>query len=58
MTKHITRYYGDNGELIRYEMKNRAKRYKKAHFIDTVVMPAIIIVVGVGVLVAWYLINN
>lgn len=61
----IKRYYGDNGELLRYEMSKEMKEwaaryYKKtrrAQLIDAV-MPFVVIVVGVGALVVWYLINN
>lgn len=61
----IKRHYGDNGELLRYElsneMKQRAKRYynkqKRAQLIDAI-MPFIIIVAGTAFFVAVYLINN
>jgi hypothetical protein len=61
----IKRYYGDNGELIRYEitkeMNSRAKRYykssRKAERINDI-MSLVVIIVGIGLMVAWYLINN
>ena len=53
----IKRYYGDNGELIRYEMRTRAKRYKREAMIETI-KPYALIVVSMTLLTVWYLINN
>lgn len=62
----IKRYYGDSGLLLKVEMskemKARVARYykktKRAQFMDTVVMPALVIILGIGLIIAYYLILN
>ena len=61
----IKRFYGDNGQLLRYEMskemKERGVRYanrcKRNQIIDAA-MPFVVVALGVGFLVAWYLVIN
>jgi hypothetical protein len=61
----VKRHYGDDGQLLRYElskeMKQRAARYykkqKRAQLIDAIA-PYIIIIVAVSLMTAYYLIMN
>ena len=55
------RYYGNNGQLLRYEVEKemvaRKTRYTKDTLFNAVV-PYVVIALGVGFLTVWYLINN
>ena len=61
----VKRTYGDNGELLRYEMSKEMKargvwyanKCKRNQVIDTV-MPFIISIAAGVLLAAWYLMNN
>jgi hypothetical protein len=54
----VKRHYGDNGELIRYEMKKRGKRYYFKTQLKDIAIRFTIVCVGFGLLTVWYLINN
>lgn len=57
----INRTYGDNGELLRYEVEKEMVARKTRYTKDTLsnaVVPYVVIALGVGFLTVWYLINN
>jgi hypothetical protein len=54
----IKRYYGDNGELIRYEMRTRGARYARKQKIVNALIETALIVGSMSLLTVWYLINN
>ena len=58
----VKRYYGDNGQLLRYEitkeMNTRGKRYyKRAQMVEDLKAFGVTFAVF-GALTVWYLINN
>ena len=54
----IKRYYGDNGELLRYEMRTRGARYSRNQKIINALIEVGLIVGSMSLLTVWYLINN
>lgn len=58
MNKNTTRYYGDNGELIRYEMRTRGARYARKQRIKNTIIETVIIVGGLSLMAGYYLIFN
>ena len=58
MQKNIKRYYGDNGELLRYEMATRGARYARKQKIVNALIETGLIVGTLSLLTVWYLINN